>query len=102
VLLNLIANAIEAMDGVTTRPRRLHVWAAREGNEVLVTLKDSGTGIDPAQENRIFDPFVTTKHKGSGLGLAICRSIIEAHSGRMRAAPAVPHGAVFAFTLPLA
>jgi signal transduction histidine kinase len=102
VLLNLIANAIEAMDGVTTRPRRLQVWAVKEGNEVLVTLRDSGPGIDPAQAGQIFDPFTTTKPRGSGLGLSICRSIIEAHAGRMRAASAVPHGAVFGFTLPVA
>ena len=102
VLLNLIANAIEAMDDVTTRPRRLQVWAVKEGNEVLVTLRDSGPGIDPAQAGQIFDPFMTTKPRGSGLGLPICRSIIEAHAGRMRAASAVPHGAVFGFTLPVA
>jgi signal transduction histidine kinase len=102
VLLNLIANAIEAMDEVTTRPRELRVGAVRDGNAVLVTLEDSGPGLDPVHVARIFDPFVTTKPKGSGLGLAICRSIIEAHAGRMRAAPAVPHGAVFAFTLPVA
>ena len=102
VLLNLIANAMEAMDGVMTRPRMIHVSAAREGDEVLIELRDTGTGIDPAQTGHIFDPFVTTKNRGSGLGLPICRSIIEAHAGRLRAAPAVPHGSVFAFTLPVA
>jgi signal transduction histidine kinase len=102
VLLNLIANAIEAMDSVTSRPRTLEVWAARDGDEVLVTLKDSGPGIDPSESGRIFDPFVTTKAKGTGLGLPICKSIIEAHAGRMRARPAVPNGAVFGFTLPVA
>jgi signal transduction histidine kinase len=102
VLLNLIANAMEAMDGVMTRPRMLHVSAAREGDEVLIELRDTGTGIDPAHTSRIFDPFVTTKVRGSGLGLPICRSIVEAHAGRLRASPAVPHGSVFAFTLPVA
>jgi signal transduction histidine kinase len=102
VLLNLIANAIEAMDYVMTRPRVIQVSAARDGDEVLVMLADSGPGIDPAQTSRIFDPFVTTKAQASGLGLPICRSIIEAHSGRLRAEPAEPHGSVFAFTLPVA
>ena len=102
VLLSLIANAVEAMDNISTRPRELRVGAVRDGAAVRVTLVDSGPGLDVAELPRIFEPFVTTKPKSSGLGLAICRSIIEAHAGRMQAEPGIPHGAVFAFTLPTA
>jgi signal transduction histidine kinase len=66
-----------------------------------VTVEDTGGGLDPAIAERIFDPFYTTKPKGMGMGLAICRSMVEAHGGRMWASANEPRGAVFQFTLPL-
>jgi signal transduction histidine kinase len=102
VLLNLIANAIDAMDSIESRPRTLRVSAAIEGRDVLVTIQDSGPGIDPAMSERVEEPFFTTKPNGTGLGLAICRSIVEGHSGRMRVAAATPHGTAVEFALPTA
>jgi PAS domain S-box-containing protein len=101
VVLNLIMNAIEAMTTSKGGPRQLEIStdAEREGR-VLVSVKDSGIGIGPEADQRIFEPFFTTKVSGVGLGLSICRSIIESHGGRLWAAPAKPHGAVFQFSLP--
>ena len=67
---------------------------------VLVSVEDSGPGIDPANIDRIFEPFFTTKSDGMGMGLAICRSIIEAHGGRLWASSGVDHGSVFSILLP--
>jgi len=67
---------------------------------VLVAVKDTGTGIDPATAERIFESFFTTKSNGMGMGLSICRSIIEAHGGRFWASPRAPHGTAFRFTVP--
>jgi signal transduction histidine kinase len=101
VLLNLIKNAVDAMDGVTDRARLLKVKSeVRQPDSVLVSIEDSGTGIAPKQLDRIFDAFFTTKAEGTGMGLAICRSIIEAHNGRLWASPRSPNGSVFAFMLP--
>jgi signal transduction histidine kinase len=69
-------------------------------NGVLVTVRDSGPGIDPELVERVFDAFYTTKSGGVGMGLSICRSIIEAHRGRLWADPNQPRGAAFQFTLP--
>jgi signal transduction histidine kinase len=102
VLLNLFANAIDAMDAIESRPRMLRVAATMEGSEVVVTIQDSGPGIDPAMSERVQEPFFTTKPNGTGLGLAICRSIVEGHSGRMRVAAATPHGTAVEFALPTA
>ena len=74
--------------------------AVLDGNRVSLSVEDSGVGIDPKNAERIFDAFFTTKANGTGLGLAICRSIIEAHGGRLAAAPAQPHGSVFEVVLP--
>ena len=102
VIMNLLINAIQAMAPVTGRPRTLLIRSRRhEADEVLVAVQDSGIGIDPGHESRLFDTFFTTKPDGVGMGLPICRSIIEAHGGRLWATPNVPHGAVFQFTLPL-
>jgi signal transduction histidine kinase len=101
VLLNLMTNAIDAMRATPDRPRRLQIRVGVcEGNGVRVAVQDWGSGIDPTDTDRIFEPFFTTKSGGMGLGLSICRSIIEAHGGRLWASPGVPHGAVFEFTLP--
>ncbi|MDB5519307.1 MAG: hypothetical protein JWQ17_6065 [Tardiphaga sp.] len=101
VVLNLIMNSIEAMSAVTDRPKVLTISSERvETGDVLVAVKDTGTGIDPAIAVRIFESFFTTKPNGMGIGLSICRSIIEGHGGRFWASPNRPHGAVFQFTLP--
>jgi signal transduction histidine kinase len=67
---------------------------------MLVAVEDTGTGLDPAMVDRVFTPFVTTKPNGMGMGLSICRSIIEAHGGRLWVSPRVPCGTVFRFTVP--
>lgn len=101
VVLNLIINAIDAMSSVTERPRELWIRTQPyEAGSVLVSVRDSGIGLDPSRINSIFDAFVTTKPSGLGMGLAICRSIIEAHDGRMWARPNESYGATFQFTLP--
>jgi signal transduction histidine kinase len=101
VILNLIMNGIEAMSAVMDRPKVLTISSERvETGGVLVAVKDTGAGIDPATVDRIFESFFTTKPNGMGIGLSICRSIIETHGGRFWASPNTPHGAVFQFTLP--
>jgi signal transduction histidine kinase len=101
VILNIVRNAIEAMGSVTDRPRVLRLRSeANEGGEVFVTIEDSGPGIDASDVARIFEPFYTTKSEGMGMGLSICRSIVEAHGGRLSAAPGQLHGAVFQIVLP--
>jgi PAS domain S-box-containing protein len=102
VILNLIMNAIEAMSGAGKAGRELLITTGRnDGKSVLVSVRDSGPGLDPKTMDRLFDAFFTTKSKGMGMGLAICHSIIEVHGGRMWAAPNEPWGAIFQFTLPL-
>jgi PAS domain S-box-containing protein len=102
VLLNLILNGVDAMKGVTEHPRELVVSSAfAERRSVLVSVEDSGPGVDPAIAPRIFEPFFTTKADGLGMGLSICRSIIAAHGGQLWAAPGVRHGTVFHFTVPV-
>jgi len=101
VLLNLILNAIDAMKGVRDRARELAISSAlTEPGSVLVSVEDSGPGLDPAIAQRIFEPFVTTKPDGLGMGLSICRSIIDAHGGRLWVSPRSPQGTVFRFTVP--
>jgi PAS domain S-box-containing protein len=102
VILNLILNAIEAMGGIDEGTRELRINTEREAaGGVLVTVRDSGPGLDLADTERVFTAFYTTKPKGMGMGLAICRSMVEAHGGRMWASANEPRGAVFQFTLPL-
>jgi PAS domain S-box-containing protein len=101
VILNLIINAVEAMSGVGEGARELLISTGRDAsNGVLISLRDSGPGLDPKSLDRLFEAFYTTKAQGMGLGLAISRSIIEAHGGRLRASANVPRGAVFRFTVP--
>jgi signal transduction histidine kinase len=101
VILNLIINAIEAMDLVTDRQRVLKVTSGLHNPAgVLITIEDSGPGLNLAEVNRIFEPFYTTKSQGMGLGLSICRSIIESHGGRLSAIQGKPHGLVLRIELP--
>jgi signal transduction histidine kinase len=101
VILNLIMNAVEAMASVSDRPRVLSVRSEKdEPASVLVTIADSGTGIDLVDMHRIFEAFFTKKAEGMGIGLSICRSIVEAHGGRISASRADPHGSAFQVTLP--
>jgi len=99
VLVNLITNAIDAM-AEKKWPRILRIEsAAQEPSGVLISVADTGKGIDPNVVDRIFNPLFTTKSNGMGMGLAICRSIIEGHDGRLSAS-AGEGGAVFQFVLP--
>jgi PAS domain S-box-containing protein len=101
LILNLIINAVEAMSRTSEGGRELLIASGQsEANGVLVTVKDSGPGLAPATLERLFEPFHTTKPSGLGLGLSICRSIVEAHGGRLWASANVPRGAIFQFTLP--
>ena len=100
VFLNLILNAVEAMDSVEVGVRELLISTEQDQTGVLVAVRDSGPGIDPAHLDRVFDAFYTTKSSGTGMGLSICRSIIHAHGGKLWAKTNEPRGAVFQFTLP--
>jgi C4-dicarboxylate-specific signal transduction histidine kinase len=101
VLLNLVMNSIEAMSTTADRPRVLSVSSEPTAfGGILVTVEDSGAGLDPAIGDRIFNAFSTTKPNGMGMGLSISRSIIEAHGGRIWASPSAPQGAIFQFFLP--
>jgi signal transduction histidine kinase len=101
VILNLIRNAADAMSDVDDRPRQLIVRTAKsEPDGVCLTVQESGPGIDPMNLERVFDAFYTTKPDGLGIGLSVCRTIIEAHGGKLWAESALVKGAVFHFTLP--
>ncbi|MDB5376546.1 MAG: histidine kinase [Rubritepida sp.] len=101
VILNLIINAIEAVRGVSEGTRELLVSTEQaSGDGVLVAVRDSGPGLDPAKLEWLFEAFYTTKPGGLGMGLSICRSIIEAHRGRLWASANTPRGAIFQFALP--
>src|SRR5882757_8185237 len=102
VMINLVMNGIEAMQSVTDRPRALVIRSAQdETQQVLVSVTDRGVGISAENADRLFNAFFTTKSSGMGMGLSICRSIMEAHGGRLWATANVPHGATFQFTLPV-
>jgi PAS domain S-box-containing protein len=102
VMLNLILNAIEAISGSRDGLRELLIKTEQDGSGgVLVAVQDSGPGLKPESVDRLFDTFYTTKPDGMGMGLSICRSIIEAHGGRVWATANVPQGALLQFTLPL-
>ena len=101
VMLNLIVNAIQSMSGVEDGNRELHISTARiEPEGVCVAVRDTGHGLRPESLPRLFEPFYTTKPDGMGMGLSICRSIIEAHGGRLWATRCEPRGALFQFTIP--
>jgi C4-dicarboxylate-specific signal transduction histidine kinase len=101
VLLNLVVNGADAMSEENGQIKSLVIGSrADSSGDVLVFVRDHGVGLDQETADKIFDPFFTTKDKGMGMGLAICRSIIEAHGGRLWASAAEPRGALFQFTLP--
>jgi C4-dicarboxylate-specific signal transduction histidine kinase len=101
VLLNLLSNAADAMAATSGGDRSIRIVSTSEpSGEVAVTVADSGAGIHPDQADLIFDPFFTTKQEGIGMGLSICRSIIDAHGGRLWAEPGLPSGTQFRFVLP--
>jgi PAS domain S-box-containing protein len=102
VIINLVMNGIEAMQSVTDRPRELTIRSHQdETHRVLVTVTDCGVGISAENVDRLFNAFFSTKSSGMGMGLSICRSIIEAHGGRLWTTANVPHGATFQFALPV-
>jgi two-component system sensor kinase FixL len=101
-MINLIVNAIEAMAGVGDRQRELTIVSGiGASNELFVEVQDTGPGLHPEKLDRLFQSFYTTKLDGIGMGLAISRSIVEAHGGRLSAAPNQPLGAVFRLMLPV-
>jgi C4-dicarboxylate-specific signal transduction histidine kinase len=101
VLLNLIINAIEAMRDISEEERELLISSRNEPDGVSVEVQDSGPGFAPEDTDRVFEAFYSTKPSGVGLGLSICRSIIEAHNGRLWASPNAPRGAIFGFIAPV-
>jgi signal transduction histidine kinase len=103
VIMNLVINGADAMAAVTDRPRVLRIRTQMDGaGSLMVSVQDSGSGIDAAIRDRIFEPLFTTKSTGMGMGLSICRSIVESHGGKLWATPATPHGTDFRFTIPMA
>ncbi|HWO35556.1 MAG TPA: ATP-binding protein, partial [Candidatus Acidoferrum sp.] len=103
VILNLIANGIEAMTTVTGRPRDLSIATkTTEEGQILISVRDCGSGLEPELINHVFEAFFTTKQAGIGLGLSISRTIVETHGGRLWATANPAYGATFQFTLPLA
>ena len=101
LVLNLLTNSLESMATVTDRPRALTIETRQDvDDQVHVVLCDSGVGLNSEHIDQLFNAFFTTKIGGTGMGLAICRSIVEAHGGRIWASPGTPHGAVFQFSLP--
>jgi signal transduction histidine kinase len=102
VILNLIINAVEAMSGVSKGARGLLIATGKDASgKVLVAVQDSGPGPNPESFERLFDSFYTTKSGGMGMGLSICRSIVEAHGGRIWATPNAGPGITVQFTLPI-
>jgi PAS domain S-box-containing protein len=102
VILNLIMNALEAMASVSARERILKVTSElQQPDNMRITVQDTGPGINSKDMDRIFDALFTTKPSGPGMGLLICRSIIEAHGGRLWASAAIPHGSIFHLILPI-
>ena len=100
VLVNLIRNAIDAMLG--SERRHLMIRSREEGKFVRISIEDSGSGLDEAVAEKLFQPFITSKKSGMGVGLSICRTIVEAHGGKIWFKPASGGGTVFHFTLPVA
>ncbi|MGA8877072.1 MAG: ATP-binding protein, partial [Candidatus Korobacteraceae bacterium] len=103
VILNLLRNASDAMSTIDNRPREVLIRTQRDDeNQVRLTIRDAGIGFAPEAAANLFDAFYTTKNDGMGIGLSVSRSIIEAHRGRLWAAPNDGPGATFSFTVPCA
>ena len=101
VILNLIMNAVDAMSSVADRDRVVIVRSDMDGSaHALITVENSGTGIEPSHMSRIFEPFFTTKAHGMGMGLSICHSIIELHGGQLQVSARSPYGSIFCAKLP--
>jgi signal transduction histidine kinase len=101
VVVNLVVNAVQAMSGDGDSRRELRITAETDEAEgVRVGVRDTGPGLATESLSRLFEPFYTTKAEGTGMGLAICRSIVEAHGGRLWATACEPHGTLFQFTIP--
>jgi signal transduction histidine kinase len=101
VIVNLVLNGIEAMTDVSERPRCLLIrFGLESSGELLVAVRDTGIGIDPKNQKRIFNAFFTTKEQGMGMGLSISHSIVAAHGGRLWAVSNPDSGATLQFTLP--
>jgi C4-dicarboxylate-specific signal transduction histidine kinase len=102
VILNLVRNGLDAMSAADGRLKQLTVTtAASEPDHVTLAVQDCGPGVDPANLERIFDAFYSTKPGGLGMGLAVCRAIVERHGGKLSATTRAPHGATFQLTLPV-
>jgi C4-dicarboxylate-specific signal transduction histidine kinase len=102
VVINLLVNALDAMDGEATKPHRITLKTVGENaGGVTLSVSDTGVGINAGAAGRLFDPFFTTKYQGMGLGLSISRSIVEAHGGTIRAASNDDGGATFCLDLPI-
>jgi signal transduction histidine kinase len=100
--MNLIINAVEAMSEIDDGPRDMIISTGTDDSGgVLISVSDSGPGLAIDNPERLFEPFCTSKAGGLGIGLSICRSIVEAHGGRLWASANAPHGAVFQFTVPI-
>jgi signal transduction histidine kinase len=102
VIINLVMNGIEAMQSLGDRPRELKIQSRQDdAQQLLVSVRDCGVGISAENADRLFNAFFTTKSTGMGMGLSICRSIVEAHGGRLSASDNEGPGATFQFTLPV-
>ncbi len=101
ILVNLLTNAVEAVQASPEKMRRITIETSLCGEAVEVAVADCGVGLPPGSESRIFEPYITTKPDGMGMGLSICRTIVEAHGGRLWAGSNPDGGATFHFTLPL-
>lgn len=102
VLLNLVRNAIEAMANCPPGEKHLRIRAYSRDQHVVIEVSDTGCGLNPQVQERLFEAFFTTKPSGVGIGLAISRAIVQSHGGRLWYTPNTPRGATFAFSLPLA
>ena len=100
VLFNLVRNAMEAM--LDSPTRALMITASAEQGVVTVSVEDTGSGVSETLAPQLFQPFITSKQTGMGIGLSICRTIVEAHGGRIWFEPGTDGGTIFRFTLPLA
>ena len=101
MLVNLAQNAFEAIDEACGGERQIQIWTSRQGDEIVIGVKDSGCGAEADIVGRAFEPHFTTKANGLGMGLNISRTIVQAHGGRLWAEVNAGQGATFAFSLPI-